>query len=575
MAKYDLALFHAPSVFDFRRRAMFKCLTSEVVPSFQVFDMYPYGFLTLSTWLSRRGRRVGIFNLASKMILDPDYDPLKTIRSVNSLVYGVDLHWLVHAHGALEVARLIKSEHPDSLVLLGGVSATYFWREILEAHPYVDAVALGDTTEEAVEQIVERVDRGRGLEGIPGVAWRDADGRIRLEPPRDPPQTLDPYEVDHRILVKMTLRERDLALVAPCASFISTPIAAVLTVKGCPYNCVTCGGSRSAQERIFGRRGVALKSPEAIVREAESISSISKMTIFFIGDLRLGRGEEGALEVVERLKRADLDNPLMFEFFYPASRRLLEALRSLGYDVYIQISPESQDESVRRAFGRIYGNEELERMVRASGELGFRRLDLYFMTGLPRQTPEIAAGVADYVDRLINLHGGGRMDAFTAPLAPFVDPGSPAFEHPEAYGYEILFRDLESHRRALEEPHWSLTLNYRTKWMDRPDIVEASLNASLNLARVKRNRGMIGEDLYEIIEERVALDREIFSRLQRGPLTPEEESEFLERARELTINKEVAINKELYPTVPLSECLRLSPPLNFIVARVIGQTKAV
>ncbi len=573
MPKYDLALFHAPSVYDFRNRPMFKCLTSEVVPSFQVFDMYPYGFLTLSTWLSRRGRGVGIFNLASKMIIDPDYDPMRTIRSVDSLVYGVDLHWLVHAQGSLEVARLIKREHPDSLVLLGGISATYFWREILEGHPYVDAVALGDTTEETVEEIVERVDRGRGLDGIPGVAWRDADGRIRIQPPRDPPESLDPYEVDHGILVKMTLKERDLALVAPCASFISTPIAAVLTVKGCTYNCVTCGGSRSAQERIFGRRGVALKSPEAIAREAESVSSMSKMTIFFIGDLRLGRGEEGALEVVETLKRADLDNPLMFEFFYPAGRRLLGSLRSLGDEVYIQISPESQDESVRRAFGRIYGNEELEKMVRVSGELGFRRLDLYFMTGLPRQTPEVAAGVADYVDRLIELHGEGRMDAFTAPLAPFVDPGSPAFEHPETYGYEILFRNLESHRRALEEPHWGFTLNYRTVWMNRPDIVEASLSASLNLARVKRDRGMIGEDLYEIISERVALDREIFSRLQRGPLTPEEESEFLERARELVTNKEVAINRELYPSTPLSESLRLPPPLNLLVSRVIGRIK--
>ncbi len=574
MPKYDLALFHTPSVYDFRSRPMFKCLTSEVVPSFQVFDMYPYGFLTLSTWLSRRGRRVGIFNLASKMIIDPDYDPMRTIRSVDSLVYGVDLHWLVHAQGSLEVAKLIKSEHPDSLVLLGGISATYFWREILEGHPYVDAVALGDTTEETVEQIVERADRGRGLDGIPGVAWRDANGRIRLQPPRDPPESLDPYEVDHGILVKMTLRERDLALIAPCASFISTPIAAVLTAKGCTYNCVTCGGSRSAQERIFGRRGVALKSPGAIAREAESISSMSKMTIFFIGDLRLGRGEEGALEVVEALKRADLDNPLMFEFFYPASRRLLEALRSLGDDVYIQISPESQDESVRRAFGRIYGNKELEKMVRISGELGFRRLDLYFMTGLPRQTPDIAAGVADFVIRLIELHGGDRMDAFTAPLAPFVDPGSPAFEHPGPYGYKILFRDLESHRRALEEPHWGFTLNYRTRWMDRPEIVEASLNASLNLARVKRDRGMIGEKLYEIIRERVALDREIFSRLQRGPLTPEEESEFLERARELVTDKEVAINRELYPSTPLSESLRLPPPLNLLVSGVIGRIKS-
>ncbi len=569
MPKYDLALFHAPSVFDFRQKTMFKGPVSEVVPSLYVFDMYPYGFLTLASWLSNRGMRVGIFNLAAKMVLDRDYDPLRTIERVEASIYGIDLQWLVHAQGALEVAKLLKESHPDSKVILGGISASYYWREILERYPFVDAVVLGDTTEESVEELVRRVESRKSPEGVPGVAWRDS-GRIRLEPPREPPEDLDPYVVDHSVLVKMALRERDLGLVAPCASFIQAPIAAVLTVKGCQHNCVTCGGSREAFKRIFGREKVALKSPEAIAEEASSISTMSKMTIFILGDLRVGRGEEGALEVLRELKRANLDNPLMFEFFYPASRRILEAMRALGDEVYIQISPESQDEDVRRTFGRMYGNAELEKMVRLSAELGFKRLDLYFMTGLPKQTHDIAIGVADYFNRLVEIHEGDGLDAFTAPLAPFLDPGSLAFERPEAYGYKLLFRDLESHRRALEEPHWGLTLNYRTIWMDRPEIVEASLRASLRLAEVKRDRGLIGEDAFEAIRERISFDRQVYARLMSGPLTPEEEAELRERAMELALEKELIINKELYPSAPLSECLRLPPPLGALVTKLLG-----
>ncbi len=569
MPKYDLALFHAPSVFDFRQKTMFKGPVSEVVPSLYVFDMYPYGFLTLASWLSNRGMRVGIFNLAAKMVLDRNYDPLRTIERVEASVYGIDLQWLVHAQGALEVAKLLKESHPDSKVILGGISASYYWREILERYPFVDAVVLGDTTEESVEELVRRVESRKSPEGVPGVAWRDS-GRIRLEPPREPPEDLDPYVVDHSVLVKMALRERDLGLVAPCASFIQAPIAAVLTVKGCQHNCVTCGGSREAFKRIFGREKVALKSPEAIAEEASSISSMSKMTIFILGDLRIGRGEERALEVLRELKRANLDNPLMFEFFYPASRRILEAMRALGDEVYIQISPESQDEDVRRAFGRMYGNAELEKMVRLSAELGFKRLDLYFMTGLPKQTHDIAIGVADYFSRLMEIHGGEGLDAFTAPLAPFLDPGSLAFERPEAYGYKLLFRDLESHRRALEEPHWGLTLNYRTIWMDRPEIVEASLRASLRLAEVKRDMGLIEEDVFEAIKERISFDRKVYARLRFGPLTPEEEAELRERAMELALEKELIINKELYPSAPLSECLRLPPPLGALVTKLLG-----
>ncbi|RLG48683.1 MAG: TIGR04190 family B12-binding domain/radical SAM domain protein, partial [Thermoproteota archaeon] len=154
----DLALIHPPSVFDFRREVTFPGPISEVVPSAYVFDMYPYGFLTLASWLESRGFRVGLFNLAAKMLLDREFDPVDLLSRVEADVFGIDLHWMVHAHGALEVARIVKELHPDSLVVLGGLSATYYWREVMEGHPYVDAVLRGDSTEPLMEALLERVE---------------------------------------------------------------------------------------------------------------------------------------------------------------------------------------------------------------------------------------------------------------------------------------------------------------------------------------------------------------------------------------------------------------------------------
>ncbi|MEM2219666.1 MAG: TIGR04190 family B12-binding domain/radical SAM domain protein, partial [Candidatus Korarchaeum sp.] len=66
--KLDLALIHPPSVYDFRRAFSYAYMISEVIPSSYVFDMIPYGFLTIATYLERHGFDVAVFNLAAKML---------------------------------------------------------------------------------------------------------------------------------------------------------------------------------------------------------------------------------------------------------------------------------------------------------------------------------------------------------------------------------------------------------------------------------------------------------------------------------------------------------------------------
>ncbi len=558
MTDYDLALFHAPSVYDFRKAFTFKSFISEVIPSFSVFDMYPYGFLTIATWLSHRGYKVGLFNLAAKMMLDRNYDPLKTIRQVKAKVYGIDLHWLVHAHGAVEVARLIKEEHPDSLVVFGGISSTYYWRELLD-YDFVDAVILGDSTEHLIEKFLDRVDKGQEP-NVKGVAYK-WNGRVKFTGLPEPVISLDQFKIDHNLLVKLAIKERDLCLISPYSAFIEAPISAVITVKGCPFSCVTCGGSFHSYMNIFGRKRLAVKSNDAILDEVLSIASLSKMTIFFVGDLRLGRGVQGAVKLLRELKRYDLENPLMFEFFAPPPRELLKAMREAASTVYLQISPESQDERVRRAFGRPYDNEALEKFVKNSSEMSFDRLDLYFMVGLPYQTPDVVKGLHKYVKRLLSEYK--RLDAFVSPLAPFVDPGSLVFENPEAFGYRLLFRDLESHRRALTEKHWGFTLNYETNWMGRGDIVRSSLSEYLNMGRVKLESGVISDEMYELMQEKVEIDLSLYEALSKGVAI--DHDRIAAKLKDLDERKEILLKKELYPCDTLINTLRVPRPIKMML----------
>ena len=99
---------HAPSVYDFRKKPIFYGPVSDVIPSSPVFEMYPMGFMTISTHLQMAGFKTRIVNIAGLMLADEKFDAEERIRKLDADVYFIDLHWMPHAHGALELAKIVK-----------------------------------------------------------------------------------------------------------------------------------------------------------------------------------------------------------------------------------------------------------------------------------------------------------------------------------------------------------------------------------------------------------------------------------------------------------------------------------
>lgn len=495
--KLDIVLVHAPSLYDFRRFRRHYGPISDVIPSTPVFDMYPLGFLSLVSYLGRRGFRVPILNLAARMLMSPRFDAEKAIRKTEAKIYGIDLHWLVHAHGAVEVARLVKKHHPDASVVVGGLSATIYYREILGRYPWIDYVVLGDTVEEAFRMLADYEVDGRGrLEDIPNLAWRE-EGRIRTTGLRLVPRSLDAYAIDYGFAFRQAVKSGDPISFTPFAGLFKEPIGAVLAYKGCPHNCASCGGSRHTYAKYFSRTGLAVKAPSTVAEELMSIYEYMRIPVFIVGDIQ-ALGEKWCEGLARELGERGFDGTLFLEFFRPPGRGVLRLVERVPGRKYLQISPESQDEEVRRWFGRPYSNRELEEFIGNVLDSGFERLDLYFMVGLPGQSPRSALGIPRYVDRLYRPLGSrlkARLDAFVAPLAPFVDPGSPAFEHPETYGYRLLARSLEEHRLLIEQaPTWREMLNYETRWMTRSGVAEATYMAAEGLLKVKAAHGVVDEE---------------------------------------------------------------------------------
>jgi len=515
MAQADLVLLHAPSVYDFRQKSILYGPVSDLVPSTPVFEMYPIGLTTIAEYLERHGLRVRIVNLALRMLDDSRFDPEKLIQKLHPAAFGIDLHWLPHAHGAIEIARLCKKHHPEVPVMMGGFSATCFHQELIQ-RPEVDLVVRGDSTEEPVLQLMRHLTGRPGapaLADIPNLTWREPDGTVHVNDLSYSPPNLDHLLIDYSYVIRAVARYRDLVSFVPFKGWLGYPITAALSVRGCTHNCRTCGGSATTFAALHKRSRPAYRAPEDLAQDIRNIARFSNGPVFILGDIR----QPGA-EYADRFLRAihGFQGPVIVELFDAADRPFIQRLARALPNWTLEISLESHSEEVRAAFGRPYRNAAIEETMRYALEAGVRRLDIFFMIGLPRQDYRSVMETIEYCEFLMRDLDRGttrRLIPFISPLAPFLDPGSPVFEEPERYGYRLFARTLEEHRQALVQPSWKYVLNYETRWLNRDQIVDSTYEAGLRLNRLKARYGLIEPDRAERTEARILRARRLIAQI--------------------------------------------------------------
>ena len=509
MAGTDLILLHAPSVYDFRKRPILFGPVSDVIPSTQIFEMYPIGFMTMLQHLQEHGYNVRIINIALLMLRSRRFDAERLIRSLHPRAFGIDLHWLVHAQGSLELAALIKRHHPDTPVIFGGLSSSYYHEELIE-YPQVDYVIRGDSAEEPLRELMAAITSDQALTDVSNLTWQEGS-ETRVNPISHSPTDLDAVSFDYRKIMRSTVKHRDLFGHLPFKDWLKYPIVVGLSCRGCIHRCVTCGGSASAFRLVCERNSPAFRGPEKLAEDIATTAKTINAPIIILGDI-LQAGEEWASRLLRALKPLNITNHVAFEFFAPPPRKLLEEIADSLSHFNIQMSAESHDENVRQRFGKNYDNASLEATIQSAFELGCLRFDLFFMIGLPEQTTESVRGTLDYCDRLLGSlqpEHVKRLHPFISPLAPFLDPGSEAFENPEQLGYRVLYHSLEDHRRAQLSPSWKYVLNYETEWMTRDEIVDSTYDVALALNRLKAKYGLVQPRISDQIEGRILIEKEI------------------------------------------------------------------
>ena len=519
---YDLVLLHAPSVYDFRKSSVLAGPISDVVPSSPVFEMYPIGLTSIADYLERYGLRVKIINIANRMLMSRDFNVEKKLKNIKTRAFGIDLHWLPHAHGSIELAKIVKDLHPETPIIFGGLSATYYHKDLIE-YPFIDFVMRGDSTEKLMLLLMNKLEMGNTYYAdIPNLTWKKGS-QIGYNPLTYVPKDLDDIDIPgYRYTIRSVFKYRNILDPLPYNGWLHYPNTALLTARGCTQNCLICGGSREAYQQNCQRQSLALRSPEKLASDIQFISRFSRAPIFILHDLRQG-GRKYVEEFFSRVKQLHLKNEIVFELFQYADEDYFRLIEASVPKYSIEITLETHDENIRRYNGKFScTNAKVIETLNFALKHNCKKIDLFFMVGIPRQTYESAIANIDFCEKIhLACHEDRRIYYFIAPLAPFLDPASPAFEHPEMYGYKKLCHSLEDHRKAITQPSWKHMLSYETNEMTRDDIVNATYKAAAKLNEFKRNYQLIDQASYEEIQWKIAKSQEYIEKIDHILVLPE------------------------------------------------------
>jgi B12-binding domain/radical SAM domain protein len=515
-----LIFLHPPSIYDFRGKDVFLGPIADAVPSTGEFEMYPVGLTSIASFLEKNHYNVQIVNLAHRMMQRSGFDVERYLARQQATVFGIDLHWLPHAQGALAIAEMVKQLHPQSYVLFGGLSASYYHDELIE-YPFVDFVARGDSTEEPVRQLLQALREGSALERVENLTWKKPDGSAVVNPLTFIPTNLDYVDVpDYRYAMRSVFKYGNLSNLIPYIEWMRYPLTMLLNSRGCTQDCSVCGGSVSAYRQIGRRSRPAYRSPEKLAADSRTIMSFSRAPIFMVHDPRIG-GMSRCREIFTELAALDLPNELILELFFPANGDFFSLVENSVASWSLEMTIESHDEELRRVNGKFpFSNKKLESTIAGALAHGCRKLDLFFMVGIPHQTYGQAMAAVDYYRHLLERFGeSGRLHAYVSPLSPFLDPGSRAFEDP-SFGYQVRYRTLEQHRRALNQLSWKDMLSFETDGMSREEIAQASYEVAGELNELKFEHGLIDAATYSAVSHSLAAAQAVLSEIDRTANLP-------------------------------------------------------
>lgn len=340
--------------------------------------MPPLGMLSIAAVLERAGIDVEIIDCYATPM--PPAELVQEILRRGPDCLGISTTTSSFNEG-YRVAAAVKDKAPQIFTLFGGAHACTIGAPLLDSFPAIDALVIG----EGENSTLELAQAGfKGIGEIPGVAYRNADGKGVLSGGRELIQNLDdlPFPAYHK------LPHFPQSYNLPLFSYPTAPNTSIISSRGCPYSCSYC-------DRSVFSCGFRFNSPEYIVEHMAMLNrDFGIRHVSFYDDLfTFDRKRVAEFCEIKERKGLKVTYNCIARLEHVDSELLALLKRSGCWQVNFGI--ESGDPEIVKQHRKFLGLDEVGRKLQMVKEAGMRVKGL-FMVGLPGEDETAIRRTIDY-----------------------------------------------------------------------------------------------------------------------------------------------------------------------------------
>ncbi|MFH1305905.1 MAG: radical SAM protein, partial [Candidatus Omnitrophota bacterium] len=191
-----------------------------------------------------------------------DYEEIKKrIAFFSPDLVGVSCQSSVQFANTMETCRAVREVCKDAVVVMGGPHSTVYPEKVLEGHPEIDFIVIGEGEYSFRDLVAALRGEGQDLGLIDGLAYRK-DGRIKINPKKTLIENLDELPFPARHLVPM---EKYFKInFNQNLSFVPKSVS-IMTSRGCGLKCIFCFNKN------FWLNRYRTRSPENVLAEIDQI----------------------------------------------------------------------------------------------------------------------------------------------------------------------------------------------------------------------------------------------------------------------------------------------------------------
>ena len=276
---------------------------------------------------------------------------------------------------AERVLQIAKEVVPQAFGILGGVHATFMYKQVLSEAPWIDCIVRGEG-EEIVVDLMNALEDGRwetDRKRIHGIAYREGEQIIATQA-ASTVKDLDGLEPDWTLLNWPNYQY------IPLGVRVAIPSMA----RGCPFTCSFC-----SQWKFW--RDYRVRDPLKVVDEIETLVNEQQVGFFILADEEPTINRRKFIQFCEELIKRDLPSRVQWGINTRVTdimrdKELLPLYRKAGL-VHVSLGTEAAAQLKLDQFNketRVEENKEAIRLLREADIF----TEAQFIVGLDNETPE-------------------------------------------------------------------------------------------------------------------------------------------------------------------------------------------